>query len=129
MDIMNEEYDIKTSYFKLAADLGNSVSVCANTPPWYGKARAHELICDKKLYNNFFKRYQMTEEDFRKEYRKMLDKLDPYEILKKYNNKILLGWYAKPKFDSRFVIVDWIYETTGIEIHEITKEDMEIYVI
>ena len=118
-----EKYNIYTSYFKLSAKLLNTLSIVPKTPPWYVMGKATELLCSKELYNDCFKKRKYTEEEFTQIYtEEILSKQDPYEILKKYNNKILLGWYKEPSFDARFVFSKWIKDTTGIIIPEATKE-------
>ena len=118
-----EKYNIYTSYFKLSSKLLNTLSIVPKTPPWYVMGKATEILCSKELYNDFFKKRKYTEEEFTNLYiEKFLSKQDPYKILEKYNNKILLGWYKEPLFDARFVFSKWIKDTTGIIIPEATKE-------
>lgn len=128
-----EKYEIYTSYFKLSAKLLNTLSLVPKTPPWYVMGKANELVCSKELYNNFFKRREYTEAEFTQIYiNQYLSKLDPYQVLDKYNGKILLGWYKEPLFDARFVFSKWIKDTTGIIIPEATKEyvkSLEVNVI
>ena len=118
-----ENYNIYTSYFKISAKLFNTLSIVPKTPPWYVMGKATELLCSRELYNDCFQKRKYTEAEFSKIYvDEFLSKLDPYEILKKYEGKILLGWYKEPLFDVRFVFSNWIKDTTGIIIPEASKE-------
>lgn len=93
------------------------------TPPWYVYRKAHELLCPPALYKEFFKNHGLTREEFTEEYiRQTFSKLNPYDILEKYDGYILLSWYKKPYFDVRDVFRTWVERETGILIPEATKE-------
>lgn len=113
------------SYFKMAADNPNSLSICPRTPPWFAMGKAEDITCSKELYDAYFKRYSIGQEEF---YQKYVDEtlcnLDPYEVIKKYNGKILLGYYGKGKFDCRAMFARWIKETTGIVLPEYDKNQL-----
>ncbi len=117
-----KDYNIKACYFKLAAKNPDAISVNPNTPPWFVGGVAEELICNKDLYERYYKKLDITLDDFIEEYTKQLVKLNPYEILEKYEGKILLGWYSPDQFDTRQIIIEWIKQTTGYVIEDLTKE-------
>ncbi|MGN8833049.1 hypothetical protein ACTNDZ_10960 [Selenomonas montiformis] len=122
---MRKNYDIKTSYFKVASNCSNSLSICPNTPPWYIYGKAEDVMCNKVLYNRYYKSLDITKEELEKMYiEETLSKLDPYVILDKYDGKILLGWYKPPQFDIRQLFTKWILEETGVVIPEATSDDL-----
>jgi hypothetical protein len=122
----DKKYDIFTSYFSLAAKHTSSISICPKTPPWFVMGRAKELCCDEELYKHYFRLLDISKEEFKAQYiAQTLSKLDPYEVLEKYNHKLLLGWYKPPKFDCRNVFVEWIHEETGFMIPEATQKDID----
>ena len=125
-----ENFDIRLSYFKKAAKLPNSISICPKTPPWFYGKQAAELFCSTPLYNSCFHAHNITPEEFAIKYTEnVLSNLDPMEILEKYNHKVWLGWYAHDKFDIRVVVKKWIYLTTGIKLQELTDEELAIMAI
>lgn len=118
---------IKTSYFRVASNLTNSVSIYKKTPPWFCMPIANELCADEELLKKFNK-FKISEEEFIKIYvKEQLLFLDPYEILKKYDGKVFLGWANQKNFDCRLVIISWIKATTGIIIPELTTEEINYY--
>ena len=124
---MSNEYNIMLSYFKAASDNPSSMSICPRTPPWYAMGRAVDIMCSKELYDAYFKRFSITQEEFYKEYVKQtLDKLNPYDVLEKYRGKILLGYYKEGKFDCRSLFARWIRSETGIILPEYNKNDLSM---
>jgi len=118
-------YNISTSYFSVSADNPNSLSICPRTPPWYAMGKAEDITCSKELYDAYFKRFSLSQEEFYKGYvEQTLSKLDPLKVLEKYHGKILLGYYKPGKFDCRTMFVRWIKEQTGVLIPEYDPKDM-----
>ena len=121
---MRNKYNISTSYFKAAAENPNGLSICPRTPPWYAMGRADDIMCEKSLYDLYFKKYSISQEEFYAAYvEQTLCKLDPMKVLEKYRNKVLVGYYKPGSFDCRTMFVRWIKDETGIVIPELTKED------
>lgn len=123
------DYCIYTSYFKIAAKDTRSLSICPKTPPWYLMGKAEDIMCSKELYVHYFKKFDISEEDFYEEYvRQTLSRLDPIKVLEKYRYRILLGWYAPGHFDCRHMFSRWIKEETGIIIPEADKEVLDSFI-
>ena len=119
----NNEYCITTSYFRAAAENPNGLSICPRTPPWYAMGRATDITCSKELYDAYFKRFAISQDEFYQGYvEQTLSKLDPKKVLEKYRGKILLGYYRPGKFDCRVMFARWIKEETGIIIPEFDPE-------
>ena len=119
------EYNVTTSYFKVAAENPCGLSICPRTPPWYVWGKAMDIMCSKELYDQYFKRMAITKEEFYKAYvEQTLSRLDPIAVLEKYRGKILVGYYKPDKFDCRTMFVRWIREETGIEIPEWQPNDL-----
>ena len=123
-------YNIRTSYFRVAGNFSNSLSIVPDTPQWYCFNQATELVPDKKLYFSYIHTHKITRKEFILEYiNNQLSLLDPYDILNKYNGKILLG---KSKLENndiyfcpRSVIISWLKLTTGYEIKELTPLEIK----
>lgn len=82
-------------------------------------------MCSKVLYNRYYKALDVTKDELEKLYiEETLSKLDPYEVLDKYNGKILLGWYKPNQFDVRQLFVKWVLKETGVVIPEATPDDL-----
>lgn len=120
-----ENYNIYLSYFKVSAENPNSLSICPRTPPWYVMGRAEDVMCSKKLYDAYFKRCSLTQEEFYEGYvAETLGKLDPWAVLRKYQGKIFLGYYKEGAFDCRNLFARWIKETTGIVLPELKPNSL-----
>ena len=124
-----KKYNIRTSYFRVAGNFSNSLSIVPDTPKWYCFNQAEELVPDKSLYFSYIHTHKLTRKEFIIEYINQLNQLNPYNILTKYNDKILLG---KSKLENndiyfcpRSVIISWIKLTTGYEIKEMTPEELK----
>ena len=81
------------------------------------------------MYFSYIHTHKLTRKEFIIEYINQLNQLNPYNILTKYNDKILLG---KSKLENndiyfcpRSVIISWIKLTTGYEIKEMTPEELK----
>lgn len=115
----NKDYGISLSYFKKAAENPNSKSICPRTPPWYAMGKAEDITCSKELYDQYFKRFAITQEEFYQKYvEQTLSKLDPWSVLEKYKGTVLLGYYKQGKFDCRVMFARWIESETGIVLPE-----------
>lgn len=125
---MNENtYSIYTSYFSVSAENTNSLSICPRTPPWYAMGRAEDIMCNKELYDLYFHKLKISQEDFYQQYlEQTVSKLDPYKVLEEYRGKILLGFYASGRFDCRQLFTRWIKETTGINIPELDAKNISL---
>ena len=120
---MENDYGIGMSYFKVSAENPDSLSICPRTPPWYVMGRAEDITCSKDLYDQYFKKCTIGRERFYEEYVSgTLSKLDPWKVLEKYRNKVLLGYYKPGVFDCRTMFARWIKEETGIIIPEINPK-------
>ena len=114
-----EDYNIYLSYFKVAAENPNTLSICPRTPPWYVMGKAADIMCRKELYDAYFKRCSISQEEFYEAYvEQTLSKLNPWEVLQKYRGKIFLGYYKEGAFDCRNLFARWIRENTGIVLTE-----------
>ena len=114
-----ENYNIYLSYFKVAAENPSTLSICPRTPPWYVMGKATDIMCRKTLYDAYFKRCSITQEEFYEGYvEQTLSKLNPWDVLEKYKGKIFLGYYKEGSFDCRNLFARWIQETTGIVLPE-----------
>lgn len=128
---MEKKYTLETSYFRVAGNLNNSLSIVPDKPAWYPFQIAEDLVPDEDIYFSYCKKHIITREDFINQYIKRLLTLDPYDILEKYNNKVLLG---KSRIDSylfcpRMVIITWLKNTINFDVHELTPEDLKSRII
>ena len=100
-------------------------SVYEKTPPWFMGNIAKELCIDNAIYKKYTKG-EISVDEYIKTYFELLSKLDPYEILKKYDGKIFVGWNlitGGKYLDNRAIIAEWIRMTTGVQLKELTKEE------
>ena len=117
---------IYTSYFKAAAALSDTYSVYKKKPPWFVRPIAAELCANEQLYK-MHKKENISDEDFIRRYlNETLFLLDPEEIGKKYDGKILLGWYKDNPMDCRFLISKWLEANSNIKTHELTPAELKL---
>ena len=116
---------MKTSYFKLASNYKNTVSIAAKAPTWY-KGREYKKLAPKYW---FFKKYKDDgdEECYTKQYYKeVLDKLNPREVYNELGeNAIILCWEASDKFCHRHIVAEWLFDNIGAVIEEIEETKLE----
>lgn len=109
---------IYTSYFAKSGQLPNAVSIAGKTPDWFYGAKFPKLA--PKAW--FFKLYKETGDEgqyIQDYYTHVLSKLDPVEIVKELDGKIMLCYEKSDQFCHRFVVADWIEHFTGIKITEL----------
>ena len=117
---------IYTSYFKAAADLSNTYSVYKKKPPWFARPIAPELCADEKLYK-LFKKEDISDDEFIRRYlNETLFFLEPEDIVKKYDEKILLGWHKDNPMDCRFLISMWLKANLNYDTHELTPAELKM---
>lgn len=111
---------IYTSYFANHRKFNNleTVSISRYTPVW---SKNHisgiELAPSADLLNRY-KQGLVSDEDYEVEYNHQLSLLDPFLILEKYDNKILLCYEKVGDFCHRHLVSNWLI-SNGIEIREL----------
>ena len=118
---------IKTSYFariKGSKKLQDrAVAICLYPPKGWTGLVAKEL-CPSKSLLEWWKNCKQTPLDVgtytKRYYKETLSKLDPDEIYKKYNNKLLVCFESYDKFCHRHLVAEWLREN-GHKCNELIK--------
>ena len=116
---------VYTCYF---SGLGNrsdrAVSVTLQQPPRFRLPVARELCPPFGMYWKFL-RGRMSHKQFAQIYGMRFDILDPEDIAKRYDGKILVAWEGYedkmktiPKFSHRHMIAEWLTKN-GFECKEL----------
>ena len=116
---------VYTCYF---SGLGNrsdrAVSVTLQQPPMFKLPVARELCPPFGMYWKFLKG-RMSQKQFKQIYGMRFDVLDPADIARRYDGKILVAWEGYedkmktiPKFSHRHMIAEWL-NRNGFESKEL----------
>ena len=110
---------MRTSYFKLASNHENTVSIAGKCPDFY-KGREYKELAPKYW---FFKKYKKDgDKEFytKKYYEEVLNKLDPKKVYEELGkDAVILCWEAPGKFCHRHIVAEWLSLSLGIKIKEI----------
>jgi len=89
------------------------VAITAAPPKWY-KGRCYPALAPR------WKMLMMDETTYRKEYRKMLDRLNPKKVFEDLGaDAILLCWEHDGNNCHRRIVAEWLEEKLGVRIEEI----------
>jgi uncharacterized protein (DUF488 family) len=105
---------MQTSYFAKTKNHQRAVSIARSSPRWFKGRRYMQLAPPWSLVK------MEDEEEYTKEYRKILDKLDPAMVLEDLGEgAILLCWEKAGEFCHRRLVAEWLEEHLGITVNEI----------
>lgn len=110
--------NIKTSYFaKYKKE--NGVSIALSTPNWFQGEEYKKLAPPKKLLYDYKSRL-VDKEEYKNIYLKeVLNRLDPKEVAKDLNDKVLLCYEKAGDFCHRRLVAEWLEENLNIKVEEI----------
>lgn len=121
-----EKYPMfRTSYFSNVKNASGTMSLIPKPPMWFIGLVAEDLAPDLDLWNAW-KKKKLSDDEFVETYRNdILGCLDAYEMLKKYDGKILLGTYRNYYLntDVRHIVREWVRSETGIVVPELTDNE------
>jgi len=113
-----ENINIKTSYFANYKK-DDAVSIAFSTPNWFKGEKYKKLAPPKKLLFDY-KSGLVNEKEYREVYLKdVLNKLNPSEIAKELNNKVLLCYEKPEDFCHRRLATEWLEENLNIKVKEV----------
>lgn len=124
---------IYTSYFSAlrripAVQSGElrAVSIALYPPPqWSIDSQAFALRPWPFMVNQY-RAGTLSAAEYERFYRdEILINVDPFGILKRYDNSVLCCFESPDKFCHRHIVRKWIREETGVEVMEITAEPSE----
>ncbi len=112
---------MKTSYFTSKKWHGmNAVAISQGVPEWY-KGRVYKVLAPPW--------WLVKEKDFEKykrEYWKILSRLDPEDVYRELGeDAVLLCWEKDPTNCHRRIVAEWFKETLGIDVPELGTESEE----
>lgn len=115
---------IQTGYFSgLGGQVYRAVSLVHQQPPRFHLPVADELAPSLGMYFKF-RVGKMSEAQFAQIYKGMLDLLDPEDIAREYDGKVLVSWEGyedrkktKLKFSHRHIVSEWLRKA-GFECRE-----------
>lgn len=93
----------------------NLVAICLYPPKWYTGRTYSALAPTKEML-------KMNEATYRKEYQKILDKLDPSKVYKDLGeDAILLCWEKPGEFCHRRLAAEWLENHLGVTVPELPR--------
>lgn len=122
---------IYTSYFAnmrylSETDIKKCISIALAPPPGYTGAQYKKLAPLRYILKDY--QIDKNEEKYKRNYiRQVLNNLDPYEIAKELDGKILLCFETPEKFCHRHLVAEW-FNSAGIDCGEIVPHNKEIIV-
>jgi len=91
----------------------NLVSIALKTPEWFRGRRYPALAPREDML-------AMEEDEYRREYQAILDRLDPHMVYEELGqDSILLCWEPPGAFCHRRLVARWLEESLGIEVPEL----------
>lgn len=108
----SEAPNIWTGYFAKCGSHPRGLSIARMTPKWSKVQKADLRLAPRSDM------LHMDHKGYMREYRKILANLKAERIVKEMDDKILLCYEAKGKWCHRHVVSKWIYDETGIIVHE-----------
>ena len=122
--IENINIEIYTSYFANYKQ-EDAVSIAFSTPNWFKGEKYKKLAPPKKLLYDY-KSGLVDEKEYREIYSKeVLNKLNPNEVAKKLNNKVLLCYEKPEDFCHRKLVAEWLENNLDIKINEFGIKKVE----
>jgi hypothetical protein len=118
-------YHIYSSYhanFRNLPDWWVPISIARYAPFYYTGKRFLTLAPPKAII-------KLKWDEFKPAYQEHLSKLDPVVVLKQLlelgggKDIILLGYMKNREYDTRGLIANWLYESTGTLVIELETED------
>lgn len=109
---------IYTSYFAKSGSNPAAISIAGKTPDWFFGQRYSKLA--PKAW--FFKIYKETgdqEQYIQHYYEEVLSKLNPADVIKELDGKIMCCYEKPTDFCHRFVVADWMNHFCGIDVKEL----------
>jgi len=106
-----------TSYF--AKYTGNEgVSIALKTPSWFDGVSYPDLFPEQSFLSRYF--HDKDEAAYTEAYHeRILSRLNPNQVYKDLNDKVLLCYERSGVFCHRRIVADWIWLNLGIEVPEI----------
>jgi uncharacterized protein (DUF488 family) len=106
---------IYTSYFQnpilKKEPISRQVAISVGLPRWGFKGRRIKELAPT------WAMVKLAEKEYRPEYQKILDKLNPHDLDLREGD-ILLCWEKPPEFCHRYMVSDWL-NAAGIECEEL----------
>jgi len=94
------------------------MSIAIGPPSWYEGFVCNELRPTWEIVIDH-KNKKITDEQYTElYYEKVLNKLDPFELYKKLDNKVLLCWCGQNKFCHRYIVSKW-FNDNGLDCKEL----------
>lgn len=114
------KFDIKTSYYAVYRE-SNGVGISGRVPPGFKGERIIELSPPWKLYKKL--NYISQEKWVERFHKLVLKNLDPLEVAKGCDGKVLLCYEKAGDFCHRRIVAEWLETELGIIVPEWSKED------
>jgi hypothetical protein len=90
------------------------VSIALKSPEWFRGRRYPALAPREDMLH-------LGEADYRREYRKILDRLDPRRVYDELGSEsILLCWEGAGQFCHRRLVAEWLEERLGVKVPELS---------
>jgi len=88
-------------------DKEKCISIARGTPSFFNGEICLSLLPTWNMIMDH-KNKKITDEQYTLLYYEILKKIDPQEIIDKYDEKIFLCWCAKNKFCHRHIVTEWL---------------------
>ena len=91
------------------------VSIALKSPEWF-KGREYPALAPR------LDMLPMEEEEYRREYQAILDRLDPRQVYEDLGpESILLCWEPPGRFCHRRLVAEWLEKALGVQIPELPQ--------
>ena len=101
------EYKVDTSNFAKQSKNINSISIARQSPIWYNGLMYSDLYPDWSIIMNH-KNKIITDDEYKFEYFKQLNKLNPDILINDLNNKIILCGCKSNSFCHRHLVIEYL---------------------
>lgn len=122
---------MQTSYFAIYKN-SDGVSIALKTPFWFAGPRYPQLAPTPALLSDYKAIYTKTPKEavemYTLRYRKeTLDALNPEKVFRELEDKVILCYERSSDFCHRRLVADWIEQSLGVEVPEITLEQYRLH--
>jgi hypothetical protein len=110
---------MQTSYFAIASNLPNAISIAAKSPDFYNGREYLPLAPTWQIFSEYQKSHDIhvyTERYFEE----ILLPLNPQEVLDDLGRySVLLCWESPDKFCHRRIVAKWLEDSLNIKVPEL----------
>lgn len=117
---MENQYNLSTCYFGKYRGK-HPISIARGLPKWYRGPSFNPLFPTWHMITG-----NLSKEEYTHLYvKQILSRLNPEQILKHLDGKVMLCYEKPPEFCHRSLVAHWIEENTGMKVPELFLEQTQ----